>query len=119
MLRKLNVNKIVLAAVIACASLISSTANAQQKCLSVGGSFKNSCKDIQVTGPGCASRSSTTWIYGHEVKAACKDNSGQYVQRAPYPISTNNGSGGGAPKIQTQTCRELGNSNGFLTCTKR
>ena len=110
--------KLVLAAVIAWSSLVGGTANAGQACMTVGGTFKNSCKDIQVTGPGCAGRSSTTWIYGYEVKAACKDNSGQWVQRAPYPISTNTGSGGGIPKIQTQTCRELGNSNGFLTCTK-
>lgn len=111
--------KFALAAVIAFTSLIGGTANAQQACMTVGGTFKNSCKNIQVTGPGCAVRSSTSWIYGHEVKATCTDNMGQWVQRAPYPISTNEGSGGGNPKIQTQTCRELGNSNGYLTCTKR
>ena len=111
--------KLALSAVILLTSLVGSNANAEQACMTVGGSFTGSCKDIQVTGPGCAGRSSTTRIYGYEVKAVCKDYRGQWVQRAPYPISTNTGSGGGIPKIQTQTCRELGNDNGQLVCTKR
>lgn len=113
--------KLALAAVIACASLIGGTANAGQACMTVGGSFTKSCRDIIVSGPGCASRSSTSWIYGYEVRAACLVGTGggkQYKNVLPYPISTNDGNGGGTPKIQTQTCRELEHVNGFLKCTK-
>jgi len=109
-----------LSALVLLTSLVGSNANAGQACMTVGGSFTGSCKSIQISGPGCAAgRSSTQQLYGYEVSAACKDNHGQWVQRAAYPISTNIGSGGGTPKIQTQTCLELGNNNGYLACTKR
>lgn len=112
-------NKIVLAAVIACASFISSTANAGQACMTVGGSFTGSCKNIQINGPGCAGRSSMNNYYGYEVIAACKNYQGSYTQTLPFLISTNYSNYGGIDKIQTQICRELGNNNGRLVCTKK
>jgi len=112
-------NKFAVAAVISLAALVGSTANAGQACMTVGGSFTGSCKDIQVTGPGCAGNSSTTMWYGYEVRAACRNYRGEWTQAGPYPISTNISSGGGIPKIQTQTCRELGNDNGRIYCTKK
>ncbi len=111
--------KLVFAAAIACASFIGGTANAQNACWSPpGGSYLKSCRNIEVTGPTCDSRSSTSWNYGYEVNASCLVR-GQYKQAPPYAISTNEGNGGGTPKIQTRTCSELENANGFLKCTKR
>jgi len=111
--------KLALSAVILLTSLVGSNANAGQACMTVGGSFTGSCKNIIINGPGCAGRSSMNNYYGYEVIAVCKNWQGVYTQSLPILISTNYSNGGGINKVQTQTCHELGNDNGQLVCTKR
>jgi hypothetical protein len=103
-------------------SLLPGVAHAGQACMQVTGSFVNSCKNILVSGnqqSTCSSLSPTTWWYGFTVSAVCKDNTGNWVQHAALPISTNTPSGGGNIPMQTQTCHGVGNNNGYLFCEKR
>lgn len=111
--------KMLLAAAIACASLIGGTASAQQACMRVGGTAQKACQNFVVTGPGCTARSNSDHMYGYAVRAVCKDNQGNWKQSLSLPISSNDGNGGGTPKIQKQYCFEVGVDNGQLTCTKK
>lgn len=112
-----------LAAAIAGASLISSTANAGQPCMSPPpGDYLKTCRNISVTGPGCAGQSTARTLYGYELRAMCRSTfgatNGQWVQGEGLPISTNIGNGG-TIQIQRQICFEIGiNPSGSLRCNK-